>query len=151
MNHVENLSMRLLNIILILAVLAPSIYAHAGHDHGSVQVTKPSASAEHPSVSGRLFEVVIDRCEADKVNLYISDIQTNQPIADAQVEATISGDVNLTAKSVPSNQAGVCILPLKANDGNKVTLEFKVTTPKMSESLSLTVSQWPKASGKCAS
>lgn len=145
--------MKLLSVILILASTATSILAHAGHDHGNaaIQVTKPSPSAEHPSVSGRLFEVVVDRCDADKVNLYLSDSQTNQPIADAQIEAIVSGDVKLTAKSQAAKQPGVYVLPLKADDGNKVTLEFKVSTSKMSESLSLTVPQWPKASGKCAS
>lgn len=144
--------MDVLKVALILTMASTYILAHAGHDHGkeSTQVTKPIPSSEHPSVSGRLFEVLVDRCDIDKVNLYISDSQTNQPIADAQVEATVSGDVNLTAKSEPSKQAGVYILPLKANDGKKVTLEFKVSTSKMSESLSLTVPHWPKASGKCA-
>lgn len=144
--------MRILKVALISTVAATSIFAHVGHDHEteSVKISKPSPSAEHPSISGRLFEVLIDRCDIDKVNLYISDSQTNQPIADAQIEAIASGDINLTAKSQTSKQPGVYLLSLKANDSNKVILEFKVSTSKMSESLSLTVPQWPKASGKCA-
>ncbi|MBX9804524.1 MAG: hypothetical protein K2Y18_02080 [Alphaproteobacteria bacterium] len=144
--------MRILGITLILAFLAPSIFAHAGHDHEkeTAQVAKPSPSAEHPSASGRMFEVVMERCEADKVDLYISDSQTNEPIADAQVEVLATGDTSLTSKAAATKSPGVYLLILKANDGNKVTLELKVSTPKMSESLTLTVPQWPKASGKCA-
>lgn len=144
--------MKILGVILISATVAPNIFAHAGHDHGNepASVTKPSPSTEHPSVSGRFFEILVDRCDIDKVNLYIADSQTNQPIGDAQVEVLVSGDVKLTAKSQAAKQPGVYVLPLKSKDGNKATLKFKVTTPKMSESLSLTISQWPKTSGKCA-
>jgi hypothetical protein len=138
---------------LILAIIIPDILAHAGHDHGNetAPIARPAHSTEHPFVAGRLFEVVIDRCDVSNVNLYISDSQTNQPVVDAQVEATASGDVNLTVISQATKQAGVYLLPLKANDGNKITIAFKISTPTMGESLSLTIPQWPKASKKCVS
>ncbi len=144
--------MNILYVIFVLAILTCDTDAHGGHDHGneSAPATRPSISAEHPSVSGRLFEVVVERCEADKIDLYISDSQTNQPVEDAQVEAMVSGDITLTVKSQASQSPGVYPLPLKAKDGNKVTLEINVSTPKTSEVVSLTVPQWPKASGKCA-
>jgi hypothetical protein len=66
------------------------------------------------------------------------------------VEVLATGDTSLTSKAAATKSPGVYLLILKANDGNKVTLELKVSTPKMSESLTLTVPQWPKASGKCA-
>ena len=138
---------------LFLGALAPSVVAHAGHDHGTepVPISKPSPSSEHPSTSGRLFEVVMERCDADKVNLYISDNQTNQPIEGADVDVAVTGDITLKSKAEASKSPGVYALPLKVNEGKKVTLELKIAAPKMSETLSLIIPQWPKAIGNCGS
>jgi hypothetical protein len=100
---------------------------------------------------GRLFEVVMERCEADKINLYISDSQTNQPLEGADVDVAVTGDITLKSKAEASKSPGVYVLSLKVSEGKKVTLELKIAAPKMSETLSLIIPQWPKAIGNCAS
>ena len=145
--------MRILSINLMMVALITSVLAHAGHDHGTVAppMVKPSPSSDHPSISGRLFEVVLERCDADKVNFYISDNQTNQPIEGAQIAVLVSGDITLKSKAEASKSPGVYVLPITVNEGKKVTIELKITTPKMSETLSLIIPQWPKAIGNCTS
>ena len=145
--------MRILIMTLILGTLAPGLLAHAGHDHGAepAPMPKPSPSSEHSSVSGRLFEVVLERCEADKVNLYVCDNQTNQPIEGADVDVAVSGDISLKSKAEVSKSPGVYVVSIKVNEGKKVPLELKIATPQLSETLSLIVPQWPKPSSKCTS
>jgi hypothetical protein len=126
--------------------------AHSGHDHSPQPPpsTKLAPSAQRPSVTGQMFEIVIEVCSGDKTLFYIADSQSNQAITDAQIEIIASGDITATAKGEPTKSAGIYQILLKSKEGSKVKLEAKVTTPKMSETLIINVPHWPQVSEACS-
>ena len=136
---------------ILIALLTVPVFAHgdAPHDHGALQKAVPITD-ERPSVAGKSFDVVLEVCEEDKAYLQVADAESNQPVSEAQIDVSVSGDVTSTLKAEATTTPGIYRLPLVVKTGNKVIAAIKVTTPEASETLTLTIPYWPKSAGKCA-
>lgn len=135
---------------ILIALLALPVFAHGDepHDHGAPQKAAPVTN-ERPSASGKAFEAVVEVCEGDKVYLQVADVESNKPVADAQIEVSVTGDVATTLKAEATKMPGIYGLPLMVKAGNKVIATVAITTPSANETIKLTVPAWPKSSGKC--
>jgi hypothetical protein len=133
-------------------LLAVPVLAHGddpSHQHGSPQKAAPVTN-ERPSASGKSFDIVLEVCEEDKVYLQVANAEDNQPVSEAQIDVSVSGDVTSTLKAEVTKTPGIYSLPLIAKVGNKIIASIKITTPSTNETLTLTIPHWPKPSGKCA-
>jgi hypothetical protein len=137
---------------IVIALLATPIFAHGddpSHQHGTSHKDSTVAE-ERPSASGMSFDVVLEVCEDDKIYLQVADMESNQPVTDAQIDVSVSGDITSTLKAEATKTSGIYSLPLVVRVGSKVIATIKVTTPNSNETLTLTIPSWPKPSGKCA-
>ncbi len=88
--------------------------AHEGEDHGapgSVTVAAPGETLLAASGSGSLFEAILKyrpfvRGETVAVTLYLVSAETNRPLADADVSATLSEGDRSTAVAFATKPGG---------------------------------------------
>lgn len=127
------------------------VNAHLGHEHSDESIHEATSEAiERPSISGKIFEVVIEACK-DRAILYLSDSQTNKNIVDAVIDITINDDKNSIIKALLSQNKQSYYFKINKKEGDKVNLKLKIKESSREETLNINIPQWPKISKDCSS
>ena len=77
---------------------APSVFAHAGEDHGDSPSAVQTTQALAPRAEARSDDIEMLAVYADgEITLYLSDFKSNAPIANAQIEIESGPDKTVAA------------------------------------------------------
>lgn len=131
------------------AALAFPVPAHEGEDHGApepVTVAAPGETLLAASGSGSLFEAVLKyrpfvRGETVAVTLYLVSAETNRPLADATVNATLSEGDRSTAVAFapkPGGPVGAYSATLAPATAAPMSWLFEVTADGESDLIGVT-------------
>ena len=131
------------------AALAFPVPAHEGEDHGApepVTVAAPGETLLAASGSGSLFEAVLKyrpfvRGETVAVTLYLVSAETNRPLADATVNATLSEGDRSTAVAFapkPGGPVGAYSATLTPATAAPMSWLFEVTADGESDLIGVT-------------
>ena len=137
-------------LLLALGAALPfPISAHEGEDHGAPEPVTVAASGETllaASGSGSLFEAVLKyrpfvRGETVAVTLYLVSAETNRPLADATVSATLSEGDRSTAVAFapkPGGPVGAHSATVTAATAAPMSWLFDVTAGTESDLIGVT-------------
>ena len=136
-------------LFAVAAALPFPIPAHEGEDHGAPQPVTVAAPGEKLLVAsggGSVFEAVLKyrpfvRGEAVAVTLYLVSAETNRPLADASVNATLSEGDRSTAVAFapkPGGPFGAYSATVTAETAAPMSWLFEVTADGESDLIGVT-------------
>lgn len=126
-------------IMLIIGLIgfhASCAWGHGGEDHGPP--TRPQQQGSMPSglgngAEGDLFEAVITPANDGSTQLYLSDIASNLPIANATIDIEITGNHGWTGKGEATSTIGIYRLNWTIPPNETVDLTLTVSGTKGSD------------------
>ena len=126
--YTNDLSRRMRSVFasLALCVISFSALAHEGHDHGTPQPTAAATSSPRVTATSEAYELV-GILKQDTLRLYLDRFETNQPVTDASIIATVGGDQDVTASPFGDGTFGITSDRFRGE--GPLELVFVITAP----------------------
>ena len=126
--------------ILALGLLAPAVaLAHGGEDHSDT-ATPVQVALGRQSISAQSdnFDIVaqygnVEPGKPTSLDLYLSDYETNAPVAGASIQVSINGVENVTATATAEKDPGLYNVSLTFPKEGRFDLLFDVSTADKSD------------------
>ena len=130
-------------LALIFAVLglfaSTTVLAHGGEDHGSASTPVPSAFGRNSaSAQSQSFDIVaeygpVEPAKPASIDIYLSDFETNAPIAGALIQVSISGTDNVGVPASSETDSGLYNVILTFPESGHFDLLFDITSEDKSD------------------
>ncbi len=129
-----------LALIVALGLSASRVsHAHGGEDHGEAATLVQPASGRHTaSAQSAIYDIVveygvIDSAEKTSFDIYLSDYETNAPIAGATLQASVDGLENVTASATAEADPGLYNISFTFPKAGNYDLLFDITSGDKSD------------------
>ena len=127
-------------IFVAIGSFAPAVVlAHGGEDHGEAAAPALSASGRNSaSAQSDNFDIVaeygsVEPAKPVSIDLYLSDYETNVPIAGASIQVSISGADNSGVVAKAETDSGLYSLTLTFPEKGQFDLLFDITSTEKSD------------------
>jgi multidrug efflux pump subunit AcrA (membrane-fusion protein) len=130
-------------LALVFAALglfaSTTVLAHGGEDHGSAATPAPSTSGRNSaSAQSESFDIVaeygsIEPAKPTGIDLYLSDYETNAPVAGASIQVSISGVDNSSVAATAEKDSGLYSVSMTFPAEGHFDILFDITSSDKSD------------------